>query len=263
MVVSSFSAALDSAGALCASLGLATDRLDGRTPPEVRSGLVREFNAGRGGRVMLLSCVAGGAGLTLVGASRLVLFDTSWNPAHDHQAMARVWRDGQTRPVTIYRLLAAGTIEEKVFQRQLLKRREAKAAGVAGEGEKTRGTFSRDELAELVKYSAAEPPATLAAVGWTDARAETSDFLLKAAVADRSDAVAAVAQLAGDGGRARAVKAAEEGGGGGPKRPRGPGRNGSRSRTCSAARRIAPRPGRAMIRKDDRGGRAHDIYHIF
>jgi hypothetical protein len=141
-----------------------------------------------------------------------VLFDTSWNPAHDHQAMARVWRDGQTRPVTIYRLLAAGTIEEKVFQRQLLKRREAKAAGVAGEGEKaeTRGTFSRDELAELVKYSAAEPPATLAAVGWTDARAETSDFLLKAAVADRSDAVAAVAQLAGDGGRARAVKAAEE-----------------------------------------------------
>ena len=54
------------------------------------------------------------------------------------------------------------------------------------------------------------PPATLAAVGWTDARAETSDFLLKAAVADRSDAVAAVAQLAGDGGRARAVKAAEE-----------------------------------------------------
>ena len=212
VVVSSFSAALDSAGALCASLGLATDRLDGRTPPEVRSGLVREFNAGRGGRVMLLSCVAGGAGLTLVGASRLVLFDTSWNPAHDHQAMARVWRDGQTRPVTIYRLLAAGTIEEKVFQRQLLKRREAKAAGVAGEGEKaeTRGTFSRDELAELVKYSAAEPPATLAAVGWTDARAETSDSLLKAAVADRSAAVAAVAQLAGDGGRARAVMAAEE-----------------------------------------------------
>ena len=52
VVVSSFSAAVDSAGALCASLGLATDRLDGRTPPEVRSGLVREFNAGRGGRVM-------------------------------------------------------------------------------------------------------------------------------------------------------------------------------------------------------------------
>ena len=48
--------------------------------------------------------------------------------------MARVWRDGQTRPVTIYRLLAAGAVEEKVFQRQLLKHAEARAAGVGGEG---------------------------------------------------------------------------------------------------------------------------------
>ena len=134
VIVSGFSAALDLAGAVCADLGVRTDRLDGRTPPDARSALVKEFNAGRGGSAMLLSCVAGGAGLNLVGASRLVLFDTSWNPAHDRQAMARVWRDGQTRPVTIYRLLAAGTVEEKVFQRQLLKRAEAEAVGVGDGG---------------------------------------------------------------------------------------------------------------------------------
>ena len=108
VIVSGFSAALDLAGAVCADLGVRTDRLDGRTPPDARSALVKEFNAGRGGSAMLLSCVAGGAGLNLVGASRLVLFDTSWNPAHDRQAMARVWRDGQARPVHVYRLLSAG-----------------------------------------------------------------------------------------------------------------------------------------------------------
>jgi hypothetical protein len=69
--------------------------------------------------VFLLSTKAGGVGLNIVGASRLVLFDIDWNPAHDLQAMARVWRDGQTRPVHIYRLLLAGTIDEKIFQRQV------------------------------------------------------------------------------------------------------------------------------------------------
>jgi SNF2 family DNA or RNA helicase len=47
----------------------------------------------------------------------LVLFDIDWNPANDLQAMARVWRDGQKRVVSIYRMLTTGTIEEKIFQR--------------------------------------------------------------------------------------------------------------------------------------------------
>lgn len=53
--------------------------------------------------VFLLSGKAGGTGLNLVGASRLVLFDSDWNPASDLQAMARVWRDGQANSVFIYR----------------------------------------------------------------------------------------------------------------------------------------------------------------
>jgi SNF2 family DNA or RNA helicase len=222
VIVSGFSAALDLAGAVCADLGVRTDRLDGRTPPDARSALVKAFNAGRGGTAMLLSCVAGGAGLNLVGASRLVLFDTSWNPAHDRQAMARVWRDGQTRPVTIYRLLAAGTVEEKVFQRQLLKRAEAEAAGVgdgAGDGgEFLRGDesagigggkFSRDELGALVAFSSAATPVTLAAVGWRDERASVDDAPLRAAVDEDASAVTAVVRLAGDDSRAKALAAAE------------------------------------------------------
>ena len=52
---------------------------------------------------------------------RLVLFDPDWNPANDKQAAGRVWRDGQKKRVYVYRFLSAGTIEEKVFQRQLSK----------------------------------------------------------------------------------------------------------------------------------------------
>ena len=56
--------------------------------------------------VFLLSSKAGGCGLNLIGANRLVMFDPDWNPANDDQAMARVWRDGQKKHCFIYRLLA-------------------------------------------------------------------------------------------------------------------------------------------------------------
>ncbi len=56
--------------------------------------------------VFMLSSKAGGCGLNLIGANRLVMFDPDWNPANDDQAMARVWRDGQKKNCFIYRLLA-------------------------------------------------------------------------------------------------------------------------------------------------------------
>ncbi|XP_027439868.1 DNA repair and recombination protein RAD54B isoform X2 [Zalophus californianus] len=64
---------------------------------------------------------AGGVGLNLIGGSHLILYDIDWNPATDIQAMSRVWRDGQKHPVHIYRLLTTGTIEEKIYQRQISK----------------------------------------------------------------------------------------------------------------------------------------------
>lgn len=54
----------------------------------------------------MLSSKAGGCGLNLIGANRLVMFDPDWNPANDEQAMARVWRDGQKKTCYIYRLLS-------------------------------------------------------------------------------------------------------------------------------------------------------------
>jgi DNA repair and recombination protein RAD54B len=182
--------------------------------------------------------------LNLVGASRLILFDTSWNPAHDRQAMARVWRDGQTRPVTIYRLLAAGTVEEKVFQRQLMKHKEATVAGVGGEGigagagNSSGGKFTRDELRGLIAFSDASRPATLDAAGWEDGRADVNDPLLLAAMKEEGSVITAVVKLAGDGGRKLSRKR---------RKPQRRGRmrpesgvNVWRSRTSSARRRTEP-----------------------
>lgn len=69
----------------------------------------------------LLSSKAGGCGLNLIGANRLVLFDPDWNPAVDKQAAARCWRDGQKKSCYTYRFLTAGSVEEKIYQRQLSK----------------------------------------------------------------------------------------------------------------------------------------------
>ena len=64
--------------------------------------------------------------MNLIGANRVLLYDPDWNPATDVQARERVWRIGQTRPVTIYRLLTSGTIEEKMYHRQIYKHLLAK-----------------------------------------------------------------------------------------------------------------------------------------
>ncbi|CEQ42321.1 SPOSA6832_04115 [Sporobolomyces salmonicolor] len=71
--------------------------------------------------IFLLSSKSGGTGLNIIGASRLVLIDSDWNPSTDLQAMARIHRDGQTRECVLYRFLTAGTIDEKIFQRQVTK----------------------------------------------------------------------------------------------------------------------------------------------
>jgi DNA repair and recombination protein RAD54B len=140
VVVSGWTSTLDVIDAACKSIdGLEKlSRLDGSVAPHKRQQLVTSFNAGRGGGVFLLSTKAGGVGLNLIGANRLVLFDSDWNPANDLQALARVWREGQKKPVAIYRLLATGTVEERIFQRQIAKGSVANAVGYnsasAGDG---------------------------------------------------------------------------------------------------------------------------------
>ncbi|MCP9264891.1 DNA excision repair protein ERCC-6 [Dirofilaria immitis] len=71
--------------------------------------------------IFLLTTRVGGLGLNLTGANRVVIFDPDWNPSTDIQARERAWRIGQKRDVTIYRLLTGGTIEEKIYHRQIFK----------------------------------------------------------------------------------------------------------------------------------------------
>ncbi|CAM9433706.1 unnamed protein product, partial [Phaeothamnion confervicola] len=113
---------LDLIGNLCRENGWPYVRLDGSTGVSKRQKLVDMFNDPLSKSfVFLLSSKAGGCGLNLIGGNRLVLFDPDWNPAVDKQAAARVWRDGQKKRCFVYRFVSTGTIEEKVFQRQLSK----------------------------------------------------------------------------------------------------------------------------------------------
>ncbi|XP_012943574.1 DNA repair and recombination protein RAD54B [Aplysia californica] len=122
VLVSNHTKTLDFLQVFCDFEGYTYLRLDGQTPTAQRQDLVNRFNNKFSPqRIFLLSSKAGGVGLNLIGASRLILYDIDWNPANDLQAMARVWRDGQTRKVHIYRLLTVGTIEEKIYQRQVTK----------------------------------------------------------------------------------------------------------------------------------------------
>ena len=109
VIASGSTATLDVIQACCDSRRWDWLRVDGTTPPAERPRLVERFKSRTSNAfVFLLSTRAGGCGLNLVGGSRLLLLDPDWNPAHDEQAMARVWRDGQARPVHVYRLLSAG-----------------------------------------------------------------------------------------------------------------------------------------------------------
>jgi len=70
--------------------------------------------------VFLLTTRVGGLGVNLTGANRVIIYDPDWNPATDAQARERAWRIGQNKQVTIYRLITAGTIEEKVRNQQII-----------------------------------------------------------------------------------------------------------------------------------------------
>lgn len=96
-------------------------RMDGTTPIKVRQELMDTFNNSREIHLFLLTTRVGGLGVNLVGADRVIIFDPDWNPSTDLQARERAWRLGQKRDVTIYRLMTRGTIEEKIYQRQIFK----------------------------------------------------------------------------------------------------------------------------------------------
>lgn len=143
LVFSQFRSQLLRVGEELQRMGLASLRLDGVT--RQRQELVERFQSPDGPPVMLISLKAGGYGLNLTAADVVVHLDPWWNPAAEAQASDRAHRIGQNRPVTVYRLVTSGTVEEKVQRMQAGKR--AQASWVDEEGE---ALWSMPELENLL-----------------------------------------------------------------------------------------------------------------
>jgi superfamily II DNA or RNA helicase len=131
-----------------ASRGIGTIFLHGQTSASQRDAMVDDFQSGRA-PVFLLSLKAGGVGLNLTQASHVIHFDRWWNPAVEDQATDRAYRIGQDKPVQVHKLIAEGTVEDRIDS--LLKSKRALADAVVGGGETWLSELSNDELADLVK----------------------------------------------------------------------------------------------------------------
>jgi len=121
--------------------------LDGRTSARKRQELVDAFQSGEG-LVFLISLKAGGRGLNLTGADYVVHLDPWWNPAVEDQASDRAHRLGQTKPVTVYRMVAKGTLEEQILE--LHARKRDLVAGILSGADRA-GKLSTDELLQLIR----------------------------------------------------------------------------------------------------------------
>jgi SNF2 family DNA or RNA helicase len=128
--------------------GLPTELLSGESSPAKRQDMVDRFQAGEI-PVFLLSLKAGGVGLNLTRATHVIHYDRWWNPAVEDQATDRAYRIGQDRPVQVHRLIAEGTLEERIAQ--VLEKKRGLAESIIGAGEDWITELSDDELADLVR----------------------------------------------------------------------------------------------------------------
>ncbi|KAL2768558.1 DNA excision repair protein ERCC-6-like isoform b [Daubentonia madagascariensis] len=125
-----------------------TLRIDGTiTHLLEREKRINLFQQNKDYSVFLLTTQVGGVGLTLTAATRVVIFDPSWNPATDAQAVDRVYRIGQKENVVVYRLITCGTVEEKIYRRQVFK--DSLIRQTTGEKKNPFRYFSKQELREL------------------------------------------------------------------------------------------------------------------
>ncbi len=130
--------------------GISYQYLDGATPAKERQRRVDAFQNGEGD-LFLISLKAGGTGLNLTAADYVIHLDPWWNPAVEDQATDRAHRIGQERPVTVYRLVAQGTIEEQILQLHADKR---ELVGSVLDGTDTAAKLDTKDLIEMIKQGA-------------------------------------------------------------------------------------------------------------
>jgi superfamily II DNA or RNA helicase len=119
VIASNFISTLNTIEPIVKASGHQFLRIDGSVASEKRQNIVDLFNNENSAfTVCLISVKAGGVGLNLIGANRLILFEPDYNPATDQQAIGRVWRVGQKKEVFIYRMVCASSIEESILGRQ-------------------------------------------------------------------------------------------------------------------------------------------------
>lgn len=135
--------------------GMKYRRMDGSTPIQQRQSMVDEFNVNPDLHVFLLTTKVGGLGVNLTGADRVLIYDPDWNPSTDLQARERAWRLGQKREVSIFRLMTAGTIEEKIYHRQIFKQF---LTNKILKDPKQRQTFHLSDLHDLFSLASEDAP---------------------------------------------------------------------------------------------------------
>ncbi|MDU4960490.1 MAG: DEAD/DEAH box helicase [Sporomusaceae bacterium] len=148
LLFSQFTAMLALISRQLEAAGISYYYLDGATKAQERLTLANSFNAGERS-VFLISLKAGGTGLNLTGADMVVHFDPWWNPAVEDQATDRAYRIGQKNSVQVYKLIARGTIEDKIFKLQQKKKELIDA--LIRPGENFLSKMSEEEIRDLFR----------------------------------------------------------------------------------------------------------------
>lgn len=128
-------------------------RIDGSVEAEERQARVNVFQRDATIPVFLLTSQVGGLGLTLTGADRVIIVDPAWNPSVDSQSVDRAYRIGQTKNVVVYRLISCGTVEDKIYRKQVFKGGLSRTGTQSGEQFRY---FTASELRDLYRLDPSE-----------------------------------------------------------------------------------------------------------